>query len=175
MNADYDGRKGKTGVSGYRKRESFDLERQLRAARPQPGRDFLQSVMSEVRGRRQSPQSFRLAFAGGLTVMLFAALAAVGGIGYAAAAPAQAVKAVVAAVSNDNGPTLIQQSPACDQYVAKANSGRGNLSETSSGPRSTDSSTLINPHLGNTALGPGDFPTDDCDPGNSGAVNRGGD
>jgi hypothetical protein len=162
-------------VSRHRKRQSFDLEGQLRQARPQPGRDFLQGLVSEVRARRQSRQSFRLAFAGGLTMVLFVALAAVGGIGYAATAPAKAVHAVVAAVSSDNGTTLIQQSPACDQYVTKANSGRGNLSETSSGSGSTDSSTLINPHLGNTALGPGDYPTDDCDPGNSGAHNRGGD
>jgi hypothetical protein len=168
------GRKG-IGVTQHRKREGFDLERQLRDARPEPGRDFVHSLLSEIRERRHSRPSFRLAFAGGLTVTLFAALAAVGGIGYAAAAPAEAVQAVVSAVAGDSGTTLIQQSPACDQYVTKANSGRGNLSETSSGPGSTDSSTLINPHLGNTALGPGDYPTDDCDPGNSGAHNRGGD
>jgi hypothetical protein len=162
-------------VSRNRKRQSFDLEQQLLEARPEPGRDFLHSLVSEVRERRHSRPSFRLAFAGGLTVTLFVALSAMGGIGYATAAPAKAVKAVVSAVSGDNGTKLIQQSPACDQYVTKANSGRGNLSETGSGPRSTDSDTLINPHLGNTALGPGDFPTDDCDPGNSGAVNRGGD
>ena len=162
-------------MSRNRKRQSLDLEQQLREARPEPGRDFLHSLVSKVRERRHSRPSFRLAFAGGLTVTLFVALSAVGAIGYAAAAPAKAVKAVVSAVSGDNGTTLIQQSPACDQYVTKANSGRGNLSETNSGPRSTDSDTLINPHLGNTALGPGDFPTDDCDPGNSGAHNRGGD
>jgi hypothetical protein len=162
-------------LSRNRKRQSFDLEQQLREVRPEPGRDFLHSLVSEVRERRHSRPSFRLAFAGGLTVTLFVALSAVGAIGYAAAAPAKAVKAVVSAVSGDNGTTLIQQSPACDQYVTKANSGRGNLSETNSGPGSTDSDTLINPHLGNTALGPGDFPTDDCDPGNSGAHNRGGD
>jgi hypothetical protein len=101
---------------------------------------------------------------------MLGAVAAMGGVGQAAAA----VTAVVSTVTG-GGPTVIQQSPACDQYGVKANSGRGNLSETASGPRSTDSETLINPHLGNTALGPGDFPTDDCDPGNSGAVNRGGD
>lgn len=162
-------------MSRQRRRESFDLEQQLRDARPEPGRDFVQSLVSEVRARRHSRPSFRLAFAGGLTATLLVALSAVGGIGYAAAAPAKAVKAVFSAVSGNNGTTLIQQSPACDQYVAHANSGRGNQSETSSGPRSTDSDTLINPHLGNTALGPGDFPTDDCDPGNSGAHNRGGD
>ena len=162
-------------MSRNRKRQSFDLERQLREARPQPGRDFLHALASEVRERRHSRPSFRLAFAGGLTVTLLVALSAVGGIGYAAAAPAKAVKAVVSAVSSDNGTTLIQQSPACDEYVVHANSGRGNLSETESGSGSTDSATLINPHVGDTALGPGDIPTDDCDPGNSGAHNRGGD
>jgi hypothetical protein len=162
-------------VNRDRKREGFDLERQLHDARPEPGQDFVHTLVNEIRERRHTRPSFRLAFAGSLTVMLFAALAAVGGIGYAAAAPAEAVEAVGSAVKSDSGTTLIQQSPACDQYVAHANSGRGNLSETESGPRSTDSSTLINPHLGDTALGPGDFPTDDCDPGNSGAHNRGGD
>jgi hypothetical protein len=159
----------------WKERKSFDLERELRSARPEPRRHFVESLVAEMRGRTSSRKSLRLAFAGGLTVVLFTALAAVGGIGYAAAAPARAVQAVVSVVKSDSGATLIQQSPACDQYVTKANSGRGNLSETSSGPRSTDSSTLINPHLGNTALGPGDYPTDDCDPGNSGSVNRGGD
>jgi hypothetical protein len=162
-------------VSRNRKRQGFDLEHQLREARPEPRRDFLHSLVSEVHERGHARPSFRLAFAGGLTVTLLVALSAVGGIGYAAAAPAKAVKAVVSAVSSDNGTTVIQDSPACVQYVTKANSGRGNLSETESGSGSTDSSTLINPHVGDTALGPGDFPTDDCDPGNSGAHNRGGD
>ena len=48
----------------------------------------------------------------------------------------------------------------------KCNSGRGNLSEGSS-------AQLINPHTGGS--GPGVFATVDCDPGNSGAKNRGGD
>jgi hypothetical protein len=159
----------------WKERKGFDLERELRSARPEPRPHFVESLVTEMRGRAHSWGSPRLALAGGLTVVLFTALAAVGGIGYAAAAPAKAVQAVVTVVSGDSGATLIQQSPACDQYVAKANSGRGNLSETSSGSGSTDSATLINPHLGNTALGPGDYPTDDCDPGNSGPQNRGGD
>ena len=69
--------------------------------------------------------------------------------------------------NNNDNPT-----PAERQYE-KCNSGRGNLSETESGTRQTDSDTLINPHEG--GRGPGDYPTDDCDPGNSGGVNRGGD
>ena len=150
------------------------LERDLRRARPEPRSHFVESLATEIRGRGRSHSPLRVALAGGLTVVLFTALAAVGGIGYAAAAPAKAVQAVVHAVAGDSGVGVVRQSPAQDQYV-KCNSGRGNLSETSSGPRSTDSATLINPHLGNTALGPGELPTDDCDPGNSGAVNRGGD
>lgn len=47
----------------------------------------------------------------------------------------------------------------------KCNSGRGNGSEG-------DASQLLVP---GTDTGPGMFPTVDCDPGNSGAVNRGGD
>ncbi len=50
----------------------------------------------------------------------------------------------------------------------RCNSGRGNLSENVVGI-----DKLVNPHLGET--GPGDPPTTDCDPGNSGGVNSGGD
>jgi hypothetical protein len=99
---------------------------------------------------------------------MLGAVAATGGIGQAAAA----MKSVVNTVSG-GGAGVVNNSPAHDQY--KCNSGRGNWSETDSGPRSMDSDTLIDPHAGNTALGPGDFPTDDCDPGNSGSHNRGGD
>lgn len=155
--------------------EGAKLDRELRKARPEPRKDFVEALAMEIRGRGRSRAPLRVAFAGGLTVVLLSALAAVGGIGYAAAAPAKAVNAVVNAVSGGDGVTVIQRSPAAEQYVAKCNAGRGNLSETLSGARSTDSATLINPHLGNTALGPGDFPTDDCDPGNSGGKNRGGD
>jgi hypothetical protein len=144
-----------------------DLESELRRNRPAPPRDFIRALTSEIRGSRQRRGSLRLAFAGGLTVVMLSAVAAMGGIGQAAAA----VKAVVTTVSGGGGPSVVTNSPANDQY--KCNSGRGNLSETESGTRQTDSDTLINPHTGGT--GPGPFPTDDCDPGNSGPQNRGGD
>jgi hypothetical protein len=51
-----------------------------------------------------------------------------------------------------------------DQY--SCNSGRGNGSEG-------DSSQLVDPHAGET--GPGVSPTVDCDPGNSGPNDSGGD
>jgi hypothetical protein len=152
-----------------RNREGFNLEEELRANRPEPRQAFVKGLVTEIRGRQRPRASIRLAFVGALTVVMVSALAAVGGVGYAAAAPAEAVQAVVSLVSG--GVSVVHNSPASDQY--KCNSGRGNLSETSSGTRQTDSSTLVNPHTGET--GPGPFPTDDCDPGNSGAVNRGGD
>jgi hypothetical protein len=148
--------------------KGVDLESELRRNRPQPRRDFVSALISEVRGYRGQRSSLRFAFVGGLTAVMLVALASAGGFAQAASA----VHAVVSTVTG-SGATVNQQSPADDQY--KCNSGRGNLSETESGPRSTDSDTLINPHVGDTALGPGDSPTDDCDPGNSGPHNAGGD
>jgi hypothetical protein len=152
-----------------RSREGFNLEKELRTNRPEPRQAFVRGLVTEIRGTRRPRASLRLAFVGALTIVMVSALAAVGGIGYAAAAPTEAVNAVVSLVGG--GPSVVHNSPAGDQY--KCNSGRGNLSETSSGNGQTDSSTLINPHTGGT--GPGSSPTDDCDPGNSGAVNSGGD
>jgi hypothetical protein len=145
----------------------LDLERELRRNRPQPPKEFIRALTSGLRGHRERRGSLRLAFVAGLTVAMLAAIASTGGVGLAATA----VKTVVSTVSGGGGVSVVNQSPANDQY--KCNSGRGNLSETESGPRSTDSDTLINPHTGGT--GPGSSPTDDCDPGNSGAHNSGGD
>ena len=117
----------------------------------------------------------RTAVAVVLTAALVATLAAVGAIGYAANASTHAAKAVDAAVKTHHVRRIAHGSPAQDQYAQKqhCNSGRGNWSETSSGSRSHDSKTLIDPHNGGT--GPGSTPTDDCDPGNSGPHNHGGD
>jgi hypothetical protein len=145
----------------------LDLERELRRSRPQPSWDFIRALTLELGGRHGRRGSWRLAFVAGLTVVMLGAIASMGGIGKAATA----VKSVVNTVSGGGGVTVIHRSPAHDQY--HCNSGRGNLSETDSGTGQTDSSTLVNPHTGGT--GPGTSPTDDCDPGNSGAHNRGGD
>jgi hypothetical protein len=152
-----------------RRDKGFDLENELRRNRPEPKREFVRALTAEMRRHERPRGSLRLAFAGALTIVMLGALAAFGGIGYAANAPQTAVHAVASLVSS--GMSVVNNSPASDQY--KCNSGRGNLSETSSGTRQTDSSTLVNPHTGGT--GPGPYPTDDCDPGNSGPQNRGGD
>ncbi len=76
------------------KRESGDLERELRAARPEPRPEFLAALADHVRDemRPRHAGAFRLAFAGGLTVVMLVALAAVGGVSYAADAAAGAAR-----------------------------------------------------------------------------------
>jgi hypothetical protein len=73
-----------------------DLERKLRAHRPQPRAAFVESLTDHVREartvRRRRPARF--AFAGALTLGLLAALASVGGLGYAANAAKTAAVAV---------------------------------------------------------------------------------
>ena len=159
-------------MRGFSRRSGHDLEHALRKHRPVPGQAFVEALATRMLGEsRRRP--VRLALAAGLSTVLLVGLAAFGGIGDAAAAPAKVMQAVVQVVVGQDDVNIIEQSPACDQYGVHPNSGRGNLSETENGNRQTDSDTLINPHTGGT--GPGSFPTDDCDPGNSGAVNRGGD
>ena len=134
------------------------------------------SVESRARARPRRPRA--VAAAAGLTIGLAAAVAGVGGVGYAAAAPKAALDVVVRAFGPSkaslNGMPIATRSAARDQYGGKCNSGRGNGSEYPPETRNTTRSrTLVNPHEGER--GPGPYPTDDCDPGNSGAKNRGGD
>ena len=118
------------------------------------------------------------AFAATLTASLVAVLALSGGIGYAASGSKAAIKvgkrAVGSAKKKASELPVVRNSAAMNQYKVKCNSGRGNWSEYPPNTRDrTSSSTLVDPHAGER--GPGPYPTDDCDPGNSGAKNRGGD
>jgi hypothetical protein len=157
------------------RRDGLDLELKLRQNRPEPPADFLRLLTDDVRGRHPAgPGSLRLTAALAATVGLLLSLAAVGGLGYAASGPRDAAKVVERVVTpKANKPVrIVSSSPASHQYRVKCNSGRGNLSEKN-GQTRTESDTLTNPHTG--GRGPGEFPTDDCDPGNSGPQNRGGD
>ena len=161
------------------RRGRVDVEFELWKNRPEPAKDFLRQLTSDVRGRHQAgPGSLRLTIALAGTLALLISLASVGGLEYAAAGPKSAIQAVGRVVTESNDKVrVVNASPASHQYDPKCNSGRGNLSETEEGEtRSTDSTTLINPHEPNHGgLGPGDSPTGDCDPGNSGSHNSGGD
>lgn len=147
-----------------------EMERDLRGRRPTPEDDYVASIADSIRGSRRSSSSRpRLVVGVALSVVALASLAASGGLSQATAAPVSVAKIVKNVVSNKKDkPAKATKTAANDQYVprVKCNSGRGNGSEGPNGQ-------LIDPHNGGT--GPGVFPTIDCDPGNSGPQNRGGD
>ncbi len=95
-----------------------DLEQRLRRSRPEARDEFVQSLATEVRSERRRSRSsaFRIAFAGGLTAAMLAALASVGGLGYAASSAGNAWKAV----TGKHAVNQPAQSSAADQYAKKA-------------------------------------------------------
>jgi hypothetical protein len=98
------------------KREAFDLEGELRANRPEPSREFVHRLESRVRaGRRSGAGSFRVAFAGAMAAGVLAALASVGGLGYAATGAGTAVQKAKKVVKH-RGVLVVHKSPARDQY-----------------------------------------------------------
>ena len=86
----------------WRRRGSFDLERELRANRPEPRPEFLRALVLRVRGEGQAaprgmrPRALRLTLVGAVTAAMLAALASVGGLGYAASAVNQAFRTAAA-------------------------------------------------------------------------------
>jgi hypothetical protein len=92
-------RKHRSDIEGglvrfWKRRGGLDLEAELRAARPEPRRELLHTLTERVREDGRAPlrrRAPRLALAGALTAAMLAALASVGGFGYAATAARQAV------------------------------------------------------------------------------------
>jgi hypothetical protein len=76
------------------KRRKFDLEKQLRAGRPQPRDEFAQALADEVASSRATTRSplGRVGLALALTGLIVVALASFGGIGYASSSASHAVK-----------------------------------------------------------------------------------
>jgi hypothetical protein len=103
--------------------EAKKLEARLRAERPEPPQALVDKIVRDVHGtrvRRYRP-SYRLALAGALTAALLTALAAVGGVGYAASSVrkvADAIANVVVSGGDDqqNVPQTADRSAAGDQY-----------------------------------------------------------
>lgn len=100
----------------WKRSDDFDLEAELRAQRPEPRHEYLNSLVQLARRERPRSRygSVRLAFGAGLTVVMLTALASVGGFSYAASAVEKAVSGATKAV--DDGPTLQKQSPGQNQY-----------------------------------------------------------
>jgi hypothetical protein len=98
-----------------------DLGDELRAFRPQPRSEFVRALTSRIEKPTVAQQyggPIRLGFAGGLTAALLAALGSFGGLGYAATGTQNEVNAIER-VARQQGPTVVRNSAAQDQYEPK--------------------------------------------------------
>ena len=102
----------------WKRHGGLDLEGELRAARPEPRPEFLQMLSERVGERRRSYRGVRMALAASVAAVLLVAVAAVGGIGYAASAGKHIVKAA-SSVANVHSPSVVHKSAAADQYPSR--------------------------------------------------------
>jgi hypothetical protein len=113
------------------------LERELRATRPAPSDELVAKIEARVREARPAYRrsSFRLAIPVALTVAMVAALAAVGGVSYAASSVKHAATAVahVFVPAKHTSPIVVQGlSSGGDQY--KPGFGYGDPNHNHDGP-----------------------------------------
>jgi hypothetical protein len=100
--------------------EGLDIEKELRAGRPEPRSEFVHALEARVRdSRRPARGGFRVAFVGALTACMLFALASVGGLGYAASAVSD-VAVTAKRIVKKKGPKIIKKSSAKSQYGAPA-------------------------------------------------------
>ena len=77
----------------WNRTEGSELEDRLRSERPAPRPEFLRAVASRVDARKvRTSLRLRVAFAGGLTLAMFVAVASVGAVSYAASGAQKAAK-----------------------------------------------------------------------------------
>lgn len=86
-----------------------DLERSLRAERPEIDRSVQQDIVARISAHPVRRGGFRLVFAGVLTAGVFGAMAAFGGVSYAT----NSIQHSVGYSNNNNG---WNYTPSCDQY-----------------------------------------------------------
>ncbi|MGH3116849.1 MAG: hypothetical protein ACRDQ2_06985 [Gaiellales bacterium] len=100
-----------------RRQEPFDLEAELRDARPEPSSEFVHRLETRVRNHgRTRAGSLRVAFVGALTAVMLMSLASVGGAGYASSAAKDAAVSVKRVVTPKRVVRILKKSPAIDQY-----------------------------------------------------------
>lgn len=105
-------------VKGFRRgsHQGLDLERELRAHRPEPRSELVHALEARVsENPRRSRGGFRVAFVGALTACMLFALASVGGLGYAASAVGD-VGVTAKRIVKKKGPKIIKKSSAASQY-----------------------------------------------------------
>jgi hypothetical protein len=99
----------------WKRRGNLDLERDLRAARPEPRPEFLRTLADRVGERRRPYRGVRMALAASVAAILLVAVASVGGIGRAASAGHGFVK-VATSIAFVHTPSVIHKTAAADQY-----------------------------------------------------------
>ncbi len=106
----------------WRKRdELYELERELRARRPEPRHEFARALEQRVhRSRYRSlAPGFRLGLAGAVTAAMVVALAAVGGLGYAASTVTQVAQVATNLVQPQSQTGAAGPNAASQQYGKK--------------------------------------------------------
>ncbi len=86
-----------------------DLERALRAERPEIDRSVHQDIVARISAHPVRRGGFRLVFAGVLTAGVFGAMAAFGGVSYA-------TNSIQHSVGYSNNTKGWNYTPSCDQY-----------------------------------------------------------
>jgi hypothetical protein len=101
--------------------EDHDLERELRAQRPEARDEFVQHLAAALRSRRHSSPRPRFGLAFALSLAILVSLVALGGVGAASDALHSSAAAVRSAVGDGNGKgrEVEQGKPSHDQSHSK--------------------------------------------------------
>lgn len=103
-------------MRSWRRNPERGLEAELRSNRPEPSDELVNRLEGRVRSHRDARAgSFRVAFAGALAVGVLAALASVGGLGYAATGADTAVTQAKR-VMHVHAVRTLHKTAAADQY-----------------------------------------------------------
>jgi hypothetical protein len=103
-------------MRSWRRNPESGLEAELRSNRPEPSDELVNRLEGRVRSRSDARAgSFRVAFAGALAVGVLAALASVGGLGYAASGAGTAVQQAKR-VAHVHAVRTLHKTAAADQY-----------------------------------------------------------
>jgi len=102
-------------MRSWRRNRSTGLEAELKANRPEPSDELVRRIESRVRADGRRAGSFRVAFAGALVAGVLAALASIGGLGYAATSAGHAVQTAKRAM-HVHAEARLHKSAARDQY-----------------------------------------------------------
>jgi hypothetical protein len=99
--------------------DDHDLERGLRAQRPEARDELVQNIAAAVGRRQQSPRRSRFGLAFALSLAILVSLVAFGGVGAASSALQSSSAAVRSAVGDGNGSDAQQGNPSHVQYHSK--------------------------------------------------------